>query len=71
MIKFVLVAFTGLFFAFSASADPIFGLWQTVGDDNGIMDRLKLKLAKIKSVVSSLNLSTAQENNINQKILEN
>ena len=36
-----------------------------------IMDRLKLKLAKIKSVVSSLNLSTAQENNINQKILEN
>ena len=43
MKKFVLVAFTGLFFAFSASADTIFGTWQTVGDDNGNYGHIEVK----------------------------
>ena len=52
MIKFVLVAFTGLFFAFSASADPIFGLWQTVGDDNGNYGQIEVKACEDKISVN-------------------
>ena len=55
MIKFVLVAFTGLFFAFSASADPIFGLWQTVGDDNGNYGQIEVKaFDKLRKRIKSI-----------------
>ena len=48
MKKFVLVAFAGLFFAFSASADTIFGKWQTVGDDNGNYGHIEVKACEDK-----------------------
>ena len=35
MIKFIAVAFAGLFFAFSASADPVFGVWKTQPGNEG------------------------------------
>ena len=35
MIKLISVAFAGLFFAFSASADPVFGVWKTQPGNEG------------------------------------
>ena len=48
MKKFVLLTFAGLLLAFSASADPIFGLWQTVGDDNGNYGQIEVKACEDK-----------------------
>ena len=43
MIKFIAVAFAGLFFAFSASADPVFGVWKTQPGNEGNYAHVEIK----------------------------